>query len=416
MFNLQEKYEKFMNEQMQPHIFGTKLIENELNKIGIVITEKQRESYIKALKKGKNTLTFDFSNEQILQSGHLTEDDLKPKLEKIIKKLPNIVENFIDNFQDFSNSIILEIIEKFSLSICLELNKTKENVLINHDIMKDNYVNTIYNIWGDSLTSLKELIILQSETIEIFSEKYNKNDDDLTIYVLLSIYARSNQVAKEILILLENGFADGAEARWRTLHELVVTSAFIVQYKGEVAERYIDYQGIEVYRAATKYNEYFERIGGDRIPEKEFQEIENEYNNLNKKYGKEFKNSYGWASNILNLNKRLTFEDIEKSVKFDHYRPYYKSASYNIHANPYGNFSRLGLLEKETHLLTEGSYIGLSEPGKAVAISLNQIVTFFFTNNPTIDSLVICKIINQKSKDVVNNFHKEKEFLLKSIN
>ncbi len=111
----------------------------------------------------------------------------------------------------------------------------------------------------------------------------------------------------------------------------------------------------------------------------------------------------------------MTFEDIEKSVEFDHYRPHYKSASYNIHANPYGVFSRLGLLEQEDLLLTEGSYIGLSEPGQAVAISLSKIITLFFTYNPTIDSLVICKIIDKKSKDVVSNFHKEEEFLLKSM-
>jgi len=415
MFNLEEKYQEFMNEQLQPHIFGTKLIENELNEIGIVITDEQRESFIKSLKDKKNTLTFDFTDEQVLQTGCLSEDELKPKLEKMINELPNIAKTFFDNFQDFSNNIVIELIEDFSSLISSEMNKIREDVLISHDIINNNFVDTIYNIWGKSLTSLKELIILQSETIEMISKKYNKNAEDLTVYVLLNIYARSNQIAKEILILLENGFADGAEARWRTLHELVVTSAFIVQYKEDVAERYIDYQGIEVYRAATKYNEHFDRIGGDKISEKEFKEIENEYNNLIKKYGKEFKNSYGWASNALNLNKRLTFEDIEKSVEFDHYRPHYKSASYNIHANPYGVFSRLGLLEQENLLLSEGSYIGLSEPGQAVAISLNQIITFFFTYNPTIDSLVICKIIEKKSKDVVNNFHKEEEFLLKSM-
>nr|WP_165375115.1 hypothetical protein [Malaciobacter halophilus] len=35
MLNLQKKYEKFMNEQRQLHILGTKLIENELNENGI---------------------------------------------------------------------------------------------------------------------------------------------------------------------------------------------------------------------------------------------------------------------------------------------------------------------------------------------------------------------------------------------
>lgn len=54
MFNFQEKYDEFMNEQMQPHILGTRLVENELYKIGIKITDKQRELFIKSLKEGKD--------------------------------------------------------------------------------------------------------------------------------------------------------------------------------------------------------------------------------------------------------------------------------------------------------------------------------------------------------------------------
>ena len=39
----------------------------------------------------------------------------------------------------------------------------------------------------------------------------------------------------------------------------------------------------------------------------------------------------------------LNFSDIERAVRLDHLRPYYKLASHNVHANPKGMLFRLGL-------------------------------------------------------------------------
>jgi hypothetical protein len=40
---------------------------------------------------------------------------------------------------------------------------------------------------------------------------------DLLLGALMRIHSRSVRVAREILILMRNGYAEGALARWRTL-------------------------------------------------------------------------------------------------------------------------------------------------------------------------------------------------------
>src|SRR5437870_8332031 len=66
-------------------------------------------------------------------------------------------------------------------------------------------------------------------------------------------HVRACQVTDEIITLLENGFADGAMARWRTLHEIAVVTSLISQHGIELAERYVAYQAVEAKRALDMY-------------------------------------------------------------------------------------------------------------------------------------------------------------------
>jgi hypothetical protein len=99
------------------------------------------------------------------------------------------------------------------------------------------------------------------------------------------IYGRGCHLAAEICHLLRGGYADGAEARWRTLYELEVISKFICIAGDDTAERYLYYPSVEMeifYRSAKQYFELFDR--------KLTQDEENEYLNAkNKLYFEEEK-------------------------------------------------------------------------------------------------------------------------------
>jgi hypothetical protein len=158
-----------------------------------------------------------------------------------------------------------------------------------------------------------------------------------------------------------------------------------------------------VYKAAKQYNQYYTRLGVEKIADSEMALIEGEYLELIDKYGKNYSSDYGWAAATLKL-ARPTFRDIEASVELDHIRPYYKSASANIHANPAGVFKRLGLFPEEDILLAGPSNIGLSDPAQSTAISLTQITTSVLTYDANIDFLVVCKAMAEYSKSVEKKF------------
>ena len=70
--------------------------------------------------------------------------------------------------------------------------------------------------------------MISRESGDLFNESFGKNNDQV-FFVLWRLHARSCQITMEILALLKSGFADGAHARWRTLHEIAVTALFIKQ-------------------------------------------------------------------------------------------------------------------------------------------------------------------------------------------
>jgi hypothetical protein len=221
--------------------------------------------------------------------------------------------------------------------------------------------------------------------------------------VLTRLHARACQVATEITTLLEAGFADGAMARWRTLHEIAVV-AFFVQDGGEdVAERYVHHQVVESRRAAQKHEKVRERLHEKPIAPTKLARLEKVYRVLLDRYKKPFRAQYGWAADKLGKD-RPDFSDIEAAVNIDHLRPYYQLASHPVHANPKGIYFKLGLLGESDMLMAGASNYGLAEPGQQTVLSLAQIASALMTAHATIDAIVAVKILRQLGQEAAHAF------------
>ena len=147
------------------------------------------------------------------------------------------------------------------------------------------------------------------------------------------------------------GFAEGAMARWRALHELAVVSLFI-GYDEELAERYRLHEAVESWKAAVQYRKHTEKLGLEPITDAEFGQMEADVAMLKKRFGKGYGESYGWAvERLRKIWKRATFDKIEEAAELGHLRPYYQLASHSVHANPKGAFYRLGLVDQTEMLL-----------------------------------------------------------------
>ncbi|OOG21456.1 hypothetical protein B1C78_16195 [Thioalkalivibrio denitrificans] len=405
MFGLQELFDKYLKEQFKPNKLGVRILESELETIGINLSDEQRTDLEKQFEKiDRGSLSFNFNDEQLTEANVSSEEELKPKIQSIVDNLGKSIERFSGELDGMMEGLVLSVVNSIGKSMKDSLAERMEDMLEDQEAIHANFGESIEETWGEALDLLQGLIVISDEAAQGYlkrSDQYSAND--VVQDVLLRIHAKSNQISKEILVLLRHGFADGAQARWRSLHELAVVSSFIAHHGEDVAIKYIEHEAVEVFKAAKQYNEYYVRLGAEEISKEEMAAIEEDYVKLVEKYGTYYGYDYGWASNALNL-KKPTFKDIEADVELDHIRPYYKAASANIHANPVGVLSSLGLFPEEDILLAGPSGIGLSNAGQLTAITLTQITTSVLTYNTNIDFLVVCQAMAEYSKDVERVF------------
>jgi len=261
--------------------------------------------------------------------------------------------------------------------------------------------------WGKPLGQLRMLLRMSREWCQWAHTRYESNKgrkDKQLRKILIRSLVRACQVADEIICLLENGFADGAMARWRTLHEIAVVAAVISQHGGSIAERYLDHQAVESKRALDRFLACYKDLGYKPIPAREQKRIVKAYDKAIGKYGPSFKSEYGWAALHLN-NQRPTFADLEKAAGRAEMRSHYQMGNDNIHAGIKSMFVRLGLPDYDG-LLSGRSNFGLAEPGQNAAHTLTQISAIVCLSEPNIDDLVAGDMMTMLRDEVPKSFYK----------
>lgn len=257
--------------------------------------------------------------------------------------------------------------------------------------------------WSKPFDLFETILTLCQEAGSTLNRKHQEQSikgNDLIFLVLIRLHARACLTASEVFALLRTGHASGANARWRTLHEIVVVAYFIKKFGLDVAERYLEHEHIEAFKAAQEYQRHCNRLGFEHFERSEMKALKGEYDRVVSKYGEEFKQDYGWAANALDSvdpshGGRATFTRIENAVDLDHWRPHYGMANYGIHAGTKGITFNLGLFYQGQALLAGPSNTGLADPGQCACISLLQITTTVASLKPDVENVVVMKVLQQ---------------------
>jgi hypothetical protein len=261
--------------------------------------------------------------------------------------------------------------------------------------------------WGKPVGQLRMLLTMSREWCQDAYERESNrksNKSGKLRGLLIRLLVRACQVADEIICLLENGLADGAMARWRTLHEVGVVAAVISEHGESIAERYLAHQAVESKRAMDKYLACYKQLGYGPLPAREQRKILANYDSAVVQYGNPFKSEYGWAASHLKKD-RPTFADLESAAGRAELRSHYQMANDNVHAGIKSMFIRLGLLENCTGLLSGRSNAGLTEPGQNTALTLTRISVLVCMSEPNFDDLVVGQMMLTLGSEIPRSFH-----------
>ena len=335
----------------------------------------------------------------------LHEEFLK-SLSDQLGECPEKADEILAKLED--KKFLLDLTQDLSTEIKASLYKYAEQELVENREQTKQFSERNYNRWKNGFDLLEKLILICIDSGNTFKVDFFSDSEmspNLCVSVAVRLHARSCHIANEILCLLKAGYADAAQARWRALHEVAVTQLFITKYGDECAQRYVDHEVIESYKGMRQHKEYEHRLQEKGPDDSEIEECKRYVDDLVSTYGKYFKGQYGWALPFINREKSTTFFELEKDVNLDHFRPYYKWASQNIHAGPKGLLGQLGLCEAKTDILLVGpSNSGMTDPAHSTALSLVQTTTNLLVLEPTIDHMVVMRIIGDMSHEIGEAF------------
>lgn len=345
--------------------------ENQLADQGITDKPALVEALVTGAFDGTLTETFTWSD---------AEEDGPPAIERPPLKL-SITDNDLREFKRMEEDvfsalprIINDASKETAKRTVRDLKRAWPGVSAHREYEREQFLDALHSWWRKPLALLRMLQVLAVEEAQDVGRRMRRSRAKKNLAkrdVQFRLHVRICQVADEILTLLESGFADGAMARWRTLHELVVVALLIFDNDDDLAQRYLDHEYVEAWRAAELYQRTRVPIGDEPISEREMAAIKNDRDAMVAKYEKSFAGHYGWAAHHLN-EKAPTFEHIEEAAGRVDLRSHYKMASYNVHAGPNGIAFRHSAGGDANRNPAGASMYGLEEAGVNTAHALSQ--------------------------------------------
>lgn len=328
-------------------------------------------------------------------SADTSKDNSNIRLFRSLIEDLNISADDIDQITKHFEEHSEELNDFFSQSLYQDLNSGKDELLAEHYELLNKFRERLFDTWQTPLKRLDSLLYICMEIVdELRSNKTAPPHFKTNKFNVASrLQARCVQVGNEISHLLHGGYADGAFARWRTLHETSATTKFICEGDEDLSSRFVDFQSISRLDAATRYNDRNE-LGFEPIPAEKIDEYKLEKDEILDQYEPHFERKFGWARKALGNSVKpkgdLTFPDVEKFVGLGFLRNHFSFANQYVHAGIDSIGFKLGTSQsKKDILLTGPSNEGFIEPIQCTSLSLIYATEALTKAYPTEQSSII---------------------------
>lgn len=299
------------------------------------------------------------------KSTTLIIDALKSLMKEKLKEATTEIEvnEILKKFDNIDlNNFIAESYNKISESSMDAMKNKMHEVVMKFRADSQEFLARQEQKWCNAFVASEAMYIMILESAESYVEYVNGLEykeikpKQYTFTAMLHIHGRALQEFLEIIVLMKNGLADGAYARWRSMYELFIISSFITENGEKVAKAYIDSYEVD--------------------------------------------DNYEWArsSGKFSMRKKyITFNDIQRksNININNWKEEYKLANKIIHSSSQGTFARLSNFGEEDVIPVGRSDYGITMPAEYSATSMSQITIIFYSIFPYGDGLIAMKNINE---------------------
>ncbi|GAB1419987.1 hypothetical protein MASR2M15_00600 [Anaerolineales bacterium] len=299
-----------------------------------------------------------------------------PSDPQILFQFCDITSSRIEEFLHDNPQIVEEFtIEDMGKRLFDDWKRRSKKLLKSEHKVEREFRKHLSKLWQPTLTLLEILISTSREKSEEFYDIHYPTVDKSDAVVLglaRRLFSRAIQISLEIHLLLSHGFADGAEARWRTLYETMVICTFIIRTGHKTALRYILHEAVVSYNIIKTHDEVHKKNGSIFISDEELAEHKKRNDEVINIFGNDFKYDYAWAASALpQIKGRIKFQHLENFTEYNYLYPLHKDASGNIHSSSRSNYVPLAAPYNDHSIVIAGpSVFGIGEVTRNTAFIL----------------------------------------------
>jgi hypothetical protein len=250
-----------------------------------------------------------------------------------------------DKAKKIASDLLIEVIPSFTKVLTTGLHRGKAELLKELATDRAMLAAELEQVWGPAFATYEAVAFgayeLGADLNELRHADSEPSADESGVVkstsadIMSLLHGRACTVTLEILSLLRAGFADGAAARQRTLHELAVVISLLTEHRHlDLVHRYADYAIVEQREDVRLYQIHATTLKHEPLSQAEVDAIETQYQEVLLRRGNAFKRPYQWAEPLFPGDRDITFTKLEAKAQLAHLRPYYRHANHWIHAGP----------------------------------------------------------------------------------
>lgn len=261
-------------------------------------------------------------------------------------------------------------------------------------------VESIERLWGPTLQRLDFLRHLVSEwDSEAQKTRQGCYSQPNTALALERLVARVYEVSGEIVVLANHGYADGALARWRTLHEICVVAMFLARQADECATMYLWHHKAEELRLlrVDPASGTLSVLDIDR--DRYMRELRRQCASLVARFGAAYDGDYGWAAVALG-RARVTFRDLEERVGLETLRRGYQQANGAVHGGALATLTRISLGPLADHHPDMPPAFGCEVAARYTTASLTMLVAELCLETESADLLAMNMVVRNCAMEI----------------
>jgi hypothetical protein len=292
-----------------------------------------------------------------------------------------------DTLADTLREALGDALDKSGAGLAERLRKDAPRMLAEQAKIRRGFEKRLQERWRPALALYEMVLVACTEAGSNLHDALTRevgpvSDRPIKLHALTLLHARACMVANEVFALLRTGHAAGAQARWRTLHEIAVIAFLLGANDEALANRFLLHRQVERWKEAQCYQENCAALGREPFSVEEMDEFRAGHDAVIGQYEDGYEKDWGWSKPLFPPQQRPTFDDLEKSAGLGHNKPFVKLSHHAIHSGASGTLDVLDLHGHGELILAGPSNAGLAEPGHGSLIALYQVTVAYLLNGP----------------------------------